>query len=97
MELQRKTDYVSTLINEKLTGARTIRAFNHQQYEIEKLTKADEDVRDTAIYANSFIVYLTPIVQVVMNLVVVAVLCLGSVQMQSVSWRFWIILRRLQN
>lgn len=83
MDLQGKTDYVSTLINEKLTGARTIRAFNRQQYEIEKLTKANEDVRDTAIYANSFIVYLTPIVQVIMNLVVVIVLCLGPVQMQS--------------
>lgn len=83
MELQKKTDYVSILINEKLTGARTIRAFNRQQYEIEKLTKADRDVLDTAIYANSFIVYLTPIVQVIMNLVVVLVLCLGPIQMQG--------------
>lgn len=83
MELQRKTDYVSTLMNEKLTGARAIRAFSRQDYEIEKLTKANEDVRDTAIYANSFIVYLTPAVQVVMNLVIVLILFLGPLQMQK--------------
>ena len=83
--LQDKTDRVSTLMNEKLTGARSIRAFSRQDYEVEKLSKANEDVRDTAIEANNYIVHLMPIVQVIMNLVIVLILILGPFQLKSKS------------
>lgn len=82
-QTQQKTDRVSTLMNEKLTGARTIRAFGRQDYEIEKLTEADGEVRDSAILANSYIVYLTPLVQIVMDFVIVLVLALGPFQITS--------------
>ncbi len=78
--LQQKTDRVSTLMNEKLTGSRSIRAFSRQDYEIKKLTEANDEVLDTAILANDYIVYLMPIVQVIMNLVIVLILVLGPIQ-----------------
>lgn len=81
--LQKKTDWASTLVNEKLTGARSIRAFNRQDYETERLTQANEDMRETAITANNTIVCLTPLVQVIMNLIIVLILVLGSVQMSA--------------
>ena len=83
MELQQKTDRVGTLMNEKLTGARSIRAFGRQEYEIEKLTDADRQVRDKAIEANRMMNLVNPLVQVLMNLVVVVILLLGPVQMKS--------------
>jgi ABC-type multidrug transport system, ATPase and permease components len=82
-QLQTKTDRVSTLMNEKLTGARSIRAFSRQDYEIDKLTKANEEVRDTAIEANNCIVHLMPLVQVIMDLVIVVVLLLGPFQLKN--------------
>lgn len=80
---QKKSDWAGTLVNEKLTGARAIRAFNRQEYEIKRLVKANDDVRDTAIAANNVIVYLTPMVQVIMNLIIVLILILGSFQMSK--------------
>ena len=83
MELQRRKDRVGTLMNEKLTGARAIRAFSRQEYEIEKLTEANRQVLEKAIDANRAINLITPLVQVIMNLVVVMILMIGPVQMRS--------------
>ncbi len=82
MELQRRGDRVGTLMNEKLTGARSIRAFSRQQYEIEKLTEANRQVLHQAVDANRIINLIDPLVQVIMNLVVVLILMIGSVQMR---------------
>ena len=82
MELQQKMDRIGTLMNEKLTGARSIRAFSRQEYEIEKLTKADRQALDTALDANRIINLINPLVQVLMNLVVVVILMAGPVQMK---------------
>ena len=82
MELQRRKDRVGTLMNEKLTGARSIRAFSRQEYEIEKLTEANRQVLEKAIDANRVINLITPLVQVIMNLVVM-ILMIGPVQMRS--------------
>ncbi len=82
-KLQQQTDRVSTLMNEKLTGMRTIRAFGRQEYEVEKLTAANEEVRDMGIGAGTFVVFLVPFITFIMNMVIVASLCFGPLQITS--------------
>lgn len=80
---QRRVDRVSTLMNEKLTGMRTIRAFGRQDYEVDKLTKANEEVRDSAIDAGAYVAMLIPVVSFIMNMVIAVSLYFGAVQMNS--------------
>ncbi len=82
-QVQKSTDRVSTLMNEKLTGMRTIRAFGRQDYEIDKLTKANEAVRDQAIEAGVYVSVLLPITHLIMDMTVVFILYLGSMQLKS--------------
>ena len=80
---QKNVDRVSTLMNEKLTGMRTIRAFGRQEYEVEKLTKANEEVRDSAIDAGVYVAVLVPFVTFAMNMVIAVSLYFGAIQMNS--------------
>lgn len=81
--LQAKTDRGSVLMNEKLTGMRTIRAFGMKDYEVEKLSKANEDIRDQAIDAGVYIALLVPLVHVIMNLTIALILFVGTWEMRE--------------
>ena len=81
--LQAKTDRGSVLMNEKLTGMRTIRAFGMQDYEVEKLSEANKDIRDQAVDAGVYIALLVPLVQVVMNLTIALILFVGTWEMRD--------------
>ncbi|HEY5557025.1 ABC transporter ATP-binding protein [Acetobacterium sp.] len=85
--MQRKVDRLNLLIKEKLTGVRTIRAFNRQDYETEKFGQANQEGMDTALKANYAVAFFAPLMQLMMNLTMVLILWLGSqeVQQQIVS------------
>lgn len=80
---QKYTDRVNMLVNEKLKGMRTIRAFNRQEYEDEKFTAANEAQTQKIIQANFAINYLAPTIQVVLNLATVLVLWAGAFQLEA--------------
>ncbi len=82
-KLQKKIDEISLLMDEKLLGARSIRAFGRQEYETEKLTKVHGETKALALLSSRYIIRLTPIVQIVMNLSIVIILWQGSLQVQS--------------
>lgn len=82
-ELQVKTDRINLLMKEKLTGVRNIRAFNRQQSEIKKLEEADEQAYESAVQANRAINYMTPAMQLVMNLTLVVIYYLSAVKIQN--------------
>lgn len=82
-ELQKKTDRVNTLMNEKLTGMRSIRAFGRQDYEVEKLSEANKTVKKHAVGAGIYIAILVPLSQMIMNLTIVCILFFGSIQMKE--------------
>ncbi|MCR5398348.1 MAG: ABC transporter ATP-binding protein/permease, partial [Lachnospiraceae bacterium] len=82
-QVQKKTDRVSTLMNEKLTGMRTIRAFGREDFEIDKLTDANKEVRDKATEAGIYVSILLPLSHLIMNITVVIILYLGGVQLRD--------------
>lgn len=82
-ELQGSTDRINLLAGEKLTGARHIRAFHREKYEAERMEKANEEAFQNAIRANRSINFLSPAMQMVMNLTIVAVYYMGAVQIQK--------------
>ncbi|MBC3803870.1 ATP-binding cassette domain-containing protein [Acetobacterium fimetarium] len=81
--MQEKVDRLNLLIKEKLTGVRSIRAFNRQDYETEKFGKANQEGMDAALKANYAVAFFSPLMQLMMNLTMVLILWLGSKEVQQ--------------
>lgn len=82
-KLQQKTDRISLLMKEKITGVRTIRAFGNELYEEKKTADADEEARLTAIAANKRINFLSPSSLVLMNWAIVLIYLASSSQLRA--------------
>ena len=82
-EVQEELDTLNTLVREKAEGARTIRAFGRQRYEIDRFNDLNEEFRDDSTRAALKICYLTPIALMIMNLAVLLIYYLGSVELQE--------------
>lgn len=80
---QEKVDHLNLLIKEKLTGVRTIRAFNRQEYETEKFSKANEESMNASLKSSYAVVFFTPFMQLIMNLTVVVILMMGANEVQQ--------------
>lgn len=82
-QVQENTDHINLLVKEKLTGARTIRAYGNQDFEEEKMEKANKAVFDTNIEANKRINFLSPISLIIMNWTVVIIYLIGTEQIKQ--------------
>lgn len=82
-EVQEELDGLNTLVREKAEGARTIRAFGRQRYETERFAELNEEYREDSKNAALKICYLTPLALLVMNLVVLLMYYIGSVELQE--------------
>ena len=80
---QEKIDHLNLLIKEKLTGVRTIRAFNRQEYETEKFSEANEESMNASLKSSYAVVFFTPFMQLIMNLTVVVILLMGANEVQQ--------------
>lgn len=81
--MQQKVDRLNLLMKEKLTGVRTIRAFNRQDYETEKFGQANQEGMQAAVKANYAVAFFAPLMQLMMNLTMVIILWLGAQEVQQ--------------
>lgn len=81
-KLQKKVDRINLLTKEKITGVRTIRAFNNEDLETGKLEQVNHEAHDMSIYANKKLNFLSPVSLVLMNWAVVLIYFAGSVQLK---------------
>ena len=81
--LRSKMDYYNLLIKEKITGARTIRAYCNQKLEENKIEKADRDIRDADIRANIPLKFMSPVTMVVTQWIIVIIYLVAAKQIQA--------------
>ena len=82
-KVQDKLDKLNLLLKEKIEGVRTIRAFGKQDYEINKFANMNEEFNEESLNAALRLYYLTPVALIIMNLTVLVIYFLGSLQLQS--------------
>ncbi len=76
--MQRKIDNVNLVMRENLLGIRVIKAFNIENKIKQRFGQANDDLMTTSIKAQSVTILLWPLVTLIMNLSVVAVLWFGG-------------------
>jgi ATP-binding cassette subfamily B protein len=94
--VQAKTDALSRVLREGLTGIRVVRAFNREDAERDRFGAANEDLTLTALRAQRVMAVLMPAMMVLMNLSSVAVVWFGGRQAASGQLRIGDMMAFLQ-
>ena len=76
--LQEKMDRINTVMRESILGVRVIKAFTIEERQAERFGKANFDLMNKGVEAQNMNMILWPIVTLVMNMSVIAVLWVGG-------------------
>ncbi len=82
-KVQNRLDSVMRITRENLSGVRVIRAFNHEQKEIEDFDKYSEELKDMQLYGGRISAYLNPITYVIVNLSIVLIIYVGGLRVDT--------------
>ncbi len=77
--VQGKLDAVNNIMRENLTGIRLIKAFVRRKHEEKRFRKVNQDLRDKTIHALRIMELTMPILLLIMNISILAVLWFGSI------------------
>lgn len=83
--LQKKFDKVNNVMQENVSGARVVKAYVKEDYETERFEKANNELVSTQLDVLLLLSYMTPIMNIILNLSVVAVIKVGGIQVSAGS------------
>lgn len=81
--VQKRLDRLNLVLRENLTGIRVIRAFNREPQEKVRLKKANKELTDVSIKVNKVMAFMMPVMMLVMNLTVVAIIWFGGIRIDN--------------
>jgi len=81
--LQRKLDKVNSVMQENVTGARVVKAYVREEYEKKRFGGANKELVDTQLRVLVLLSYMMPLMNIIMNISIVAVIYIGSVRVQG--------------
>lgn len=83
--LQKKLDKVNNVMQENVSGARVVKAYVKEDYETERFEKANNELVSTQLDVLLLLSYMTLIMNIILNLSVVAVIKVGGIQVSAGS------------
>lgn len=83
--LQKKLDKVNNVMQENVSGARVVKAYVKEDYETERFEKANNELVSTQLDVLLLLSYMTPIMNIILNLSVVAVIKVGGIHVSAGS------------
>lgn len=78
IKVQQKIDNLNAVVRENLINIRVVKSFVREDFEAEKFSEKNLDLRDMVIRASNIIVSIFPLMQLVMNVSVIAILWFGG-------------------
>lgn len=84
-QIQKKLDRLNLVLREQLTGIRVVRSFNRGEHERQRFNNANTDLRDISIKVNVLMATLMPVMMLVMNFSMIAILFFGGQRIDSGS------------
>jgi ATP-binding cassette subfamily B protein len=80
---QKKTDRLTLILREVLTGIRVVRAFNQVEFERSRFNVANEEFRDTGIKVGKLMALMFPIMLIIMNFTNIAIVWFGAIRIDQ--------------
>lgn len=82
-QIQKKLDRLNLVLREQLTGIRVVRSFNRGEHERVRFNGANTELRDASIKVNVLMATVMPVMMVVMNFSMIAILYFGGLRIDS--------------
>ena len=79
-KVQEKLDRVNSVVQENVTGARMVKAYVREDYEENRFGTANDELVETNLKVQSLMAAMMPIMMIIMNAVVVAVIYVGGLE-----------------
>ncbi len=79
-KLQRKLDNVNNVMQENVSGFRVVKAYVKEDYEKQRFGKSNDELVNTQLNVLMIFSYMQPIMNIILNLSVVAVIKVGGIQ-----------------
>lgn len=76
--MQTLTDNINLVARENLTGLKVVRAYNAEDYQESKFTKANKDLTETQLFTNRTMAFMMPLMNTIMNGLMLAVYWIGA-------------------
>lgn len=78
LRVQQKIDQLNGVVRENLINIRVVKSFVREDSETRKFARSSEELRDMVVRASNIVVAIFPVMQLVMNLSVIAILWVGG-------------------
>lgn len=79
----KRLDSVNSVMQENVTGARVVKAYVREDYESGRFNNANEALMESNLKVQKLVAVLQPLLMIVMNLSVVAVIWIGGLQVEA--------------
>ena len=81
--VQKKIDRVNSVLQENISGARVIKSYTREDYEIDRFDEANKDYRNTNLHVMELMSSIMPLLMIVMNLAIIAIIYFGGLQAEA--------------
>lgn len=83
----KRLDTVNSVMQENVSGARVVKAYVREDHEAERFNDANENLMQSNLRVQKLVAVLQPLLMIVMNLSVVAVIWIGGLQVEAKEMR----------
>lgn len=81
--LQSRLDHMNSVIQENISGARVVKAFVQEKREEARFGKTNDDLVETQLKVLILISWMRPVMNIILNLAIVAILWIGAGRVQA--------------
>lgn len=81
--VQSRLDKVNSVVQENVSGARVVKAFTREEYELNRFDNANTDLMTTNLKVQKLLATLNPILMIIMNASVIAIIMIGGFQVEA--------------
>ena len=83
--MQKKLDKVNSVVQENVSGARVVKAYVREDFETKRFSKANDDLTETALKVQKIMAILGPVLTIVLNVSVVAIIFIGGEKIEAAA------------
>ena len=80
--MQERLDGVNSVVQENVTGARVVKAYVREDHETKRFRNANDNLFTVSLRVQNILAFMGPVMMIVMNLAVIAVIWLGGYEVE---------------
>ena len=82
-KVQTKLDKVNSVVQENVTGARVVKAYTREKYEIGRFDNANTELKEVNLRVQKIMAMITPMMMLIMNGSVIAIMYIGGLEVDK--------------